>query len=160
MSNARAFYTLFVKTPGINNVKDNMARIAGIDLQDSWKVDFALTKIKGLGWPLSKKIMKAAGVDVKKRISDLTADEVNKIGVELDKYRIEGDLARAVRGNIQRLQVIGSYRGLRHTKGLPVRGQRTRTNARTKRGKRKTVGAFKKEMLSKMTTAKTEGAKK
>ncbi len=137
-----------------------MARIAGIDLQDSWKVDFALTKIKGLGWSLSKKVMKDAGVDTKKRISDLTSDEVSKISAELDKYQIEGDLARAVRGNIQRLQVIGSYRGSRHTKGLPVRGQRTRTNARTKRGKRKTVGAFKKEILSKMTTGKEEETKK
>ena len=160
MLNARAFYTLFVKTPGTSNVKDNMARIAGIDLQDSWKVDFALTKIKGVGWPLSKRIMKDAGIDAKKRISDLTADEVNRIGVELDKHQIEGDLARAVRANIQRLQVIGSYRGLRHTRGLPVRGQRTRTNARTKRGKRKTVGAFKKEILSRMTTGKAEEAKK
>jgi small subunit ribosomal protein S13 len=158
--NARAFYTLFVKTPGISNVKDDMARIAGIDLQDNWKVNFALTKIKGIGWPLAKKVMNDAGIEAKKRISDLTADEVNKIGVELDKYQIEGDLARAVRGNIQRLQVIGSYRGLRHTRGLPVRGQRTRTNARTKRGKRKTVGAFKKEILSKMTAGKTDEAKK
>ena len=137
-----------------------MARIAGIDLQDSWKVDFALTKIKGLGWTLSKKIMKDAGIDTKKRISDLSSDEVSKIAAELDKYQIEGDLARAVRGNIQRLQVIGSYRGSRHTKGLPVRGQRTRTNARTKRGKRKTVGAFKKEMLSKLTTGKEAEVKK
>lgn len=137
-----------------------MARIAGIDLQDNWKVDFALTKIKGLGWPLSKKIMKDAAIDTKKRISDLSSDEVNKISAELDKYEIEGDLARAVRANIQRLQVIGSYRGSRHTKGLPVRGQRTRTNARTKRGKRKTVGAFKKEELSKQTAAKVEDTKK
>jgi len=137
-----------------------MARIAGIDLQDSWKVDFALTKIKGLGWTLSKKIMKDAGIDTKKRISDLSSDEVSKIAAELDKYQIEGDLARAVRGNIQRLQVIGSYRGSRHTKGLTVRGQRTRTNARTKRGKRKTVGAFKKEMLSKLTTGKEAEVKK
>jgi small subunit ribosomal protein S13 len=137
-----------------------MARIAGIDLQDNWKVDFALTKIKGLGWPLSKKIMKDAGIDTKKRISDLNSDEVNKITAELEKYQIEGDLMRDVRANIQRLQVIGSYRGSRHTKGLPVRGQRTRTNARTKRGKRKTVGAFKKEMLSKLTTGKAEETKK
>lgn len=137
-----------------------MARIAGIDLQDSWKVDFALTKIKGLGWSLSKKIMKDAGVDRKKRISELTSDEVNKISAELEKYQIEGDLARSVRANIQRLIVIGSYRGSRHTKGLPVRGQRTRTNARTKRGKRKTVGAFKKEMLSKLTTGKEGETKK
>ncbi len=137
-----------------------MARIAGIDLQDSWKVDYALTKIKGLGWSLSKKIMEAAKVDHKKRISDLTADELSKIGAEVEKYTIEGDLVRNVRGNIQRLQVIGSYRGSRHSKNLPSRGQRTKTNARTKRGKRKTVGAFKKEMLSKMTVAKTEDAKK
>jgi small subunit ribosomal protein S13 len=137
-----------------------MARIAGIDLQDNWKVDYALTNIKGLGWTLSKKIVAAAKIDSKKRVSDLTADEVSKISTEIEKYSIEGDLVRVVRGNVQRLQVIGSYRGTRHTRGLPVRGQRTRTNARTKRGKRKTVGAFKKEMLSKMTVAKTEDAKK
>jgi small subunit ribosomal protein S13 len=104
--------------------------------------------------------MRDAAIDTKKRISDLNSDEVNKITSELEKYQIEGDLVRAVRGNIQRLQVIGSYRGSRHTKGLPVRGQRTRTNARTKRGKRKTVGAFKKEMLSKLTTGKAEETKK
>lgn len=137
-----------------------MARIAGIDLQDNWKIAYALTKIRGLGWSLSKKIIKDAGVDSDKRVSGLNADEVAKITAELDKYSIEGDLARDVRANVQRLQVIGSYRGLRHTKGLPVRGQRTRTNARTKRGKRKTVGAFKKEILGKMAVAKTEETKK
>jgi small subunit ribosomal protein S13 len=136
-----------------------MTRIEGIDLQDNWKVDFALTKIKGLGWSLSKKIMKDAGIDTKKRVSDLTPEEVSKIGVELEKYQIEGDLFRNIRENIQRLQVIGSFRGSRHTKGLPVRGQRTRTNARTKRGKRKTIGAFKKEVLAKQTVAKAEKAK-
>lgn len=137
-----------------------MARIAGVDLQDGWKVDFALTKIKGLGWPLSEKIMTDAKIDHAKRVSDLTTDEVAKISAELEKYTIEGDLVREVRSNIQRLQVIGSYRGSRHTRGLPARGQRTRTNARTKRGKRKTVGAFKKEILSKMTAGKTEESKK
>ncbi len=137
-----------------------MARIAGVDLQDKWKVDFALTKIKGLGWPSSKSVMKSAGIDSKKRVSDLTAEEVSKISAELEKYSIEGDLVRSVRTNIQRLTVIGTYRGVRHSRGLPVRGQRTRTNARTKRGKRKTVGAFKKEALAKMTAGKTEGAKK
>ena len=85
-----------------------MARIAGIDLQDNWKVDYALTKIKGLGWTLSRKIIKDAGADIKKRISELTADEIAKISSELEKYQIEGDLVRTVRGNIQRLQVIGS----------------------------------------------------
>jgi len=137
-----------------------MARIAGVDLQDSWKIDFALTNIKGLGWASAKKVIKDVGVDSSKRVSALTADEINKISSELEKYTIEGDLARNVRGNIQRLQVIGSYRGVRHAKGLPVRGQRTRTNARTKRGKRKTVGAFKKEILGKMAVAKTEEEKK
>jgi small subunit ribosomal protein S13 len=136
-----------------------MTRISGIDLQDNWKVDYALTKIKGLGWTLSGKIMKAVGIDSKKRISDLTADEISKIGTELEKHPTEGDLFRNVRGNVQRLQVIGSYRGLRHTKGLPARGQRTKTNARTKRGKRKTVGAFKKEMLAKMQASKTTDKK-
>ena len=137
-----------------------MARIAGVDLQDNWKVDFALTKIRGIGWTLSKKIMKDAGIETKKRVLDLDAGEITKISTELEKYPIEGDLVRTVRGNIQRLQVIGSYRGLRHSRNLPVRGQRTRTNARTKRGKRKTVGAFKKEVLSKMTVGKTEEEKK
>ena len=137
-----------------------MARIAGIDLQDNWKVDYALTKIKGLGWTLSKKVMTDAKIDSTKRISDLTPEELSTIGAEMEKYSIEGDLVREVRGNVQRLQVIGSYRGSRHSHNLPSRGQRTRTNGRTKRGKRKTVGAFKKEMLSKMTVAKAEDAKK
>lgn len=130
-----------------------MTRIAGIDLQDKWKVDYALTKIRGLGWSLSKKILKDSGIDTKKRVSDLSGDDISKIGIELEKYQIEGDLVRSVRENILRLQAIGSYRGLRHQRGLPARGQRTRTNARTKRGKRKTVGAFKKEVLSKMSVA-------
>ncbi len=137
-----------------------MARIAGIDLQDKWKVDFALTKIKGLGWSLSKVIIKNSGVDATKRISDLTADDTAKIQAEIEKYPVEGDLVRAVRGNVQRLQAIGSYRGSRHSKNLPVHGQRTKTNARTKRGKRKTIGAFKKEALAKTAVAKTETAKK
>lgn len=136
-----------------------MTRIAGIDLQDNWKVDYALTKLRGLGWSLSKKVLKDSAIDAKKRVSELTSDEISKISAELEKYRIEGDLIREVRENIQRLQVIGSYRGLRHTRGLPVRGQRTRTNARTKRGKRKTVGAFKKEVLSKMTATKDQKSK-
>ncbi len=133
-----------------------MTRIAGIDLQENWKVDYALTNIKGLGWTLSKKILENSGIGDKKRVSELSSDEISKITAELEKYKIEGDLIREVRENIQRLQVIGSYRGMRHTKGLPARGQRTRTNARTKRGKRKTIGAFKKEVLSKMSTGKEE----
>ena len=136
-----------------------MARITGVELQDNWKVDFALTRIKGLGWPLAKKVIKDTGIDSTKRVKDLTTDEIAKISTALEGYTTEGELLRVVRGNIQRLQAIGSYRGLRHSRNLPARGQRTKTNARTKRGKRKTVGAFKKEALAKMTTAKVEEKK-
>jgi small subunit ribosomal protein S13 len=136
-----------------------MARISGIELQDNWKADFALTRIKGIGWPLSRKVMKDSKVDSKKRVKDLSADDIAKITAQLENYTTEGELIRTVRGNIQRLQAIGSYRGLRHGKNLPSRGQRTKTNARTKRGKRKTVGAFKKEALAKMAPTKAEEKK-
>jgi small subunit ribosomal protein S13 len=136
-----------------------MARIAGIELQDNWKVDYALTKIRGIGWPLSKNILSVTGVSINKRISELTPEEIAKITNKLEEFPTEGELARSVRSNISRLQAIGSYRGIRHSRNLPVRGQRTRTNARTKRGKRKTVGAFKKETLSTIKTAKEEKEK-
>lgn len=127
-----------------------MARIAGVELQDNWKVDYALTNLKGIGWSLSKKVLHDIDANPKKRVGELTADEISKIVAELEKYPTEGELVRQVRANVQRLRTISSYRGVRHTRNLPVRGQRTRSNARTKRGKRRTVGAFKKEMLSKM----------
>jgi len=128
-----------------------MARLAGLELQDNWKVDYALTKIKGIGWNLAEDVLADAKISNTKRVSDLTKDDLSKLASTLEKYPIEGDLIRMVRGNIQRLIQVGSYRGIRHQRGLPSRGQRTKTNARTKRGKRKTVGAFKKEMLSKQT---------
>jgi small subunit ribosomal protein S13 len=131
-----------------------MARIAGIELQDDWKIDYALTKIKGIGWSLSKEILKSINLDSSKRVADLTSKEIKNIAAKLEKYPTEGELLRQVRKNIQRLKTISSYRGMRHAKGLPARGQRTRSNARTKRGKRKTVGAFKKEALSKMQSPK------
>ena len=131
-----------------------MARIAGVELQDSWKVDFALTKIKGIGWALSRNILKTLKLDSKKRMSDLNSDEVAQLAGQTEKQLIEGDLVRFVRNNIQRLKTVGSFRGMRHSRGLPARGQRTRRNARTKRGKRKTVGAFKKEMLAKTQQSK------
>jgi len=137
-----------------------MARISGVELNDNWKVDFALTRIKGLGWPLSKRIMEELKIGLEKRVKELTSDEIAKINGKLEDMTVEGELFRTVKGNVQRLQAIGSYRGLRHTRGLPSRGQRTKTNARTKRGKRKTVGAFKKEILAKMTVAKNEDVKK
>lgn len=136
-----------------------MARLAGIELQDNWRIDYALTRLKGIGWPLAETILKDISIDANKRISTLSKDELAKIAGKIEEYPIEGDLIRSVKSNVQRLGQIGSYRGMRHNRGLPARGQRTRTNARTKRGKRKTVGAFKKEMLAKQTTAKVEDKK-
>lgn len=131
-----------------------MARISGIELNDKWRIDYALTRIKGIGWAMSNKILTLLKFDLSRRVKDLSAEEINKITGKIEEYPTEGDLVRRVKANINRLQAIGSYRGIRHTKGLPVRGQRTKTNARTKRGKRKTVGAFKKEALAKATVAK------
>jgi len=131
-----------------------MARISGIELADNWRVDYALTRIKGIGWPLSKRILDFLKIDRAKRIKNLTSEEVAKIGSKLEEYTIEGDLIRKVKSDIARLQVTGTYRGMRHSRNLPSRGQRTKTNARTKRGKRKTIGAFKKEALGKIKVAK------
>jgi small subunit ribosomal protein S13 len=137
-----------------------MSRISGVEVQDNWKIDYALTRIRGIGWPLANSILESAKVNPDKRVSELTPEEISKISTKLEDYATEGELARVVRGNIGRLQTIGSYRGSRHTKNLPARGQRTRTNARTKRGKRKTVGAFKKEILTAQKTASVEEGKK
>ena len=126
-------------------------RISGVELQDNWKVDYALTKIKGIGWSLSGEVLKALKIENTKRVSELTSKQVSKIASKMEEYPIEGDLTRLVRENLARLKQTGAYRGVRHTRALPVRGQRTKTNARTKRGKRKTVGAFKKEALVKMS---------
>jgi len=131
-----------------------MARISGIELNDNNRIDYALTRIKGIGWTLSKNILKTLGYDFSTRLKDLSPEDLNKISGKIEEIPTEGDLFRRIRANISRLQAIGSYRGIRHSKGLPVRGQRTKTNARTKRGKRKTVGAFKKEALAKATAAK------
>ena len=135
-----------------------MARIVGVDLNDNWNVDYALTNIKGIGWTLSEKILQEAKIDKDTVLKDLSKDEIAKLAAIIEKYPVEGDLLRQVRSNIQRLKTIGSYRGMRHNRGLPVRGQRTKTNARTKRGKRKTVGAFRKEALTKMQQ-QTKGKK-
>jgi small subunit ribosomal protein S13 len=135
-----------------------MARLAGVELSDNWKVDFALTRIKGIGWKRADALLGDLKLGKIKRVRDLNLEDLAKIAGKIEEYPIEGELVRKVRGDIQRLRDIGSYRGVRHTRGLPVRGQRTRTNARTKRGKRKTVGAFKKEVLTKMTqTTSKEG---
>lgn len=126
-----------------------MARIAGVDLPKNKRAEIGLTYIYGLGRSSAQKILSKAGVDLNKRIDDLTDQEVAKIrSIITAEYRVEGSVRTDVQMNIRRLMDIGSYRGLRHRKGLPIRGQRTRTNARTRKGKRKTV-AGKKRVLAK-----------
>ncbi len=130
-----------------------MARIAGIDLNDNWRIDYALTHIKGIGWSRSEKILNEIKIKPETRVSNLSAEDLSLINSQLEGILVEGDLIRKVRENIQRLKAIHAYRGIRHNRGLPVRGQRTKSNARTKRGKRRTVGAFRKEELAKQTTS-------
>lgn len=122
-----------------------MARIAGVDLPAEKRTDIGLTYIYGVGRANVAGILEKAKVDGAKRVKDLTEDEVNTLQRALEGMVVEGDLRREVGQNIKRLEDIGTYRGLRHRKGLPSRGQRTRSNGRTRRGKRKTVGTVKKE---------------
>ena len=118
-----------------------MARIAGVDIPNKKRVEYALTYIYGIGHTSSLKILKAVGISPDKRVYELSEDEIASIAKELRNYEIEGDLRRKVAMNIKSLMDLGNYRGLRHRRGLPVRGQRTKTNARTRKGKRKTVGS-------------------
>ena len=121
-----------------------MARIAGIDIPREKRVEIALTYIYGIGLPTSQKILAQANVNPDTRVRDLTEEQVNRLREIIDRrHKVEGDLRREVALNVKRLIEIGSYRGLRHRRNLPVRGQRTRTNARTRRGRRKTVGVGK-----------------
>lgn len=123
-----------------------MARIAGVDLPREKRVEIGLTYIYGIGVASSNKILKEAGVNPDTRVKDLTDDEVNSIRKIIDgSYKVEGDLRREVALNIKRLTEIGCYRGLRHRRSLPVRGQRTKTNARTRKGPRKLVSRSKKK---------------
>ena len=121
-----------------------MARIAGVDLPREKRVEIGLTYIYGIGLTSSQKILKEAGVNPDTRVKDLTDDEVAKIRKAMEDYKVEGDLRREVALNIKRLTEIGCYRGIRHRRGLPVRGQRTKTNARTRKGPRKLVSKSKK----------------
>ena len=123
-----------------------MARISGVDLPREKRVEVGLTYIYGIGLPTSHKILAKAGVNPDTRVRDLSEDEVNRLREIIDKdYTVEGDLRRDVSLSIKRLMEIGCYRGLRHRRGLPVRGQRTKTNARTRKGPSKTVGARRKK---------------
>ncbi len=131
-----------------------MLRLVGIDLPENKRIEIALTYVYGIGPKISKIILERAKIDQNLRAKELTAEGVAKLQKIIEEFKVEGDLRKEIRENIQRLKRIGSYRGSRHAAGLPVRGQRTRTNARTLRGKRKTIGAMKKE-----EAAKTGGAK-
>lgn len=128
-----------------------MVRIAGIDIPDKKNIEYALPYIKGIGLAFSREILKQAQIPGNKKASELTTQEINKIKEIIDKnYRIEGDLRREVTMNIKRFRDIDSYRGLRHSRGLPVRGQRTKTNSRTIRGNvRRTMASGKRKLEKK-----------
>ncbi len=139
----------FAKTQNTNNAKDDlevkMARIAGVDIPREKTVAVALTYIYGIGHSTAEKILQEATIDPATRVKNLTDVQVNALrGIIEKKLTVEGDLRRNVQMDIKRLMEIGSYRGLRHRKGLPVRGQRTKTNSRTRKGPRRTVAASKK----------------
>ena len=121
-----------------------MARIAGVDIPNDKRVVISLTYVYGIGKPLAQEILKATNISEDIRVKDLSEEDLTKIRNEVSKYKVEGDLRRDVALNIKRLSEIGSYRGLRHRKGLPVRGQSTKTNARTRKGPRKTIANKKK----------------
>lgn len=123
-----------------------MARIANVNVPDKKRVEIALTYIYGIGRSVSRKILKEANINLNTKVADLTEDELSRLRSQItEKYQVEGDLAQANKLNINRLKETGSYRGSRHKVNLPVRGQRTRTNARAKRGKRVTVGSGRKK---------------
>ena len=123
-----------------------MARIAGVDIPREKRIEIALTYIYGIGLPTSQKVLAQANINPDTRVRDLTEEQVNRLREIIDRrYKVEGDLRREVALNIKRLQEIGSYRGLRHRRNLPVRGQRTKTNARQRRGPKRTVGVRRKK---------------
>jgi small subunit ribosomal protein S13 len=123
-----------------------MARVAGVDLPREKRIEIGLTYIYGVGLHTSQRLLERTRINADTRVRDLTDDEVNRIRDIVDKeMRVEGDLRREISMNVKRLMDIGSYRGLRHRRGMPLRGQRTRTNARTRRGPRRAVGGRKKK---------------
>jgi small subunit ribosomal protein S13 len=137
--NKTNYYKIFME------VLKNMARIAGVDLPREKRVEIGLTYIYGIGLTTSQKILKEAGINPDTRVKDLTADQEQAIRKAMEGYTVEGDLRREVALNIKRLMEIGCYRGIRHRRSLPVRGQRTKTNARTRKGPRKLVSKSKKK---------------
>jgi small subunit ribosomal protein S13 len=138
-----------------------MARIFGIVLPDNKRIDYCLTLLNGIGWTTSRKVLAQAKVNPSTIAKEVTEEQFKKITVTIESsHKVEGDLREEVTENVKRLKEIGCYRGIRHIRGLPVEGQRTKSNARTKRGKRKTVGALKKEDQVKLEAAKTAADKK
>lgn len=129
-------------------------RIAGVDIPEDKPTWIALTRIYGIGRSNARKVLASAKVKLGKKAGELTGEEIARIASILTKYKTSGDLRKEVADNIKRLKKIGSYRGIRHSQNLPVRGQRTRSNARTKRGKRVTIGAMRKKDLGKLEKIK------
>lgn len=127
-----------------------MPRVAGIDLDNEKRTDIALTRLYGIGRANVVGLLATAGVESGKRVKDLSEEEITKLQKAVEAIKTEGDLRSEVHANVTALKQIGSYRGMRHSKNLPSRGQRTRSNARTKRGKRVTIGAIKKDLAEKM----------
>ncbi len=125
-------------------------RVAGVNIPDGKRVDIALTYIYGIGRSNVYEVLEKAGIDPAKRTKDLSEDDLRNILKALETYKTEGDLRADIIADIKRLKETGSYRGLRHVRGLPARGQRTRSNARTKRGKRATIGAVRKDVAERM----------
>ena len=132
-----------------------MFRIQGVTMQDKDKVQYSLSRLFGLGMKTSLVVLNDLKIDVSKRIKDLSEDEIKNVTAALEKVKIEGNLREEIQEDIKRQKSISSYRGIRHIRGLPVRGQRTKSNARTKKGKKQTVGAFTKEYWAKLETQKT-----
>jgi len=137
-----------------------MVRVAGVQIPENKKAKIALTYIKGIGQVNVFSVLREAGIDPEKKVGELGDKEINKLQKAIDVFPIEGALKKSVSDNIKRLKQIGSYRGARHTANLPVRGQRTRSNARTKRGKRQTIGAMRKKFLQKVEQSKKDKGRK
>jgi small subunit ribosomal protein S13 len=127
-----------------------MPRVVGVNIPEKEKIDLALTRIYGIGQSNVRQVLAKSKISVDKRARDLTEEEIAALNQVISGLKVEGDLKEEIRNNIERLKQINAYRGRRHVANLPARGQRTRTNARTKRGARQTVGALKKEVLTKM----------
>jgi len=134
-------------------------KIGGVDLPDGERVEIALTRVYGIGRSNVSKLIKLANINPDKRARQLSAEERGRIINALEKFKTEGDLKRSIKQDIERLRAIKAYRGIRHILGLPTRGQRTRTNARTRKGKRKTVGSLTKEMWAKLESQQRAASK-